>query len=113
MVAGHMHAGVIAAPGQAALQTLEPPEPGPGQARPIQEQLDRRVALHLRDRGLLRLWDGQRGHDVLPLAVDAQQGTGRDKGLDLRRRRQQAAHHRRGRQEVLEVVQDQQAPAVP
>jgi threonine dehydrogenase-like Zn-dependent dehydrogenase len=31
MAAGHMHAGVIAAPGQAALQTLAPPEAGPGQ----------------------------------------------------------------------------------
>jgi threonine dehydrogenase-like Zn-dependent dehydrogenase len=31
MAFGHMHAGVIAAPGQAVLQSLEAPEPGPGQ----------------------------------------------------------------------------------
>jgi len=31
MAAGHMHAGVISGPGQAALQSTELPEPGPGQ----------------------------------------------------------------------------------
>jgi threonine dehydrogenase-like Zn-dependent dehydrogenase len=31
MAVGHMHAGVIAAPGQAVLQSLDAPEPGPGQ----------------------------------------------------------------------------------
>jgi threonine dehydrogenase-like Zn-dependent dehydrogenase len=52
MPAGHMHAGVIAGPGQAALQTLEPPEPGPGQ-----------VLVRLEGSGVcassLPLWEGR------------------------------------------------------
>jgi threonine dehydrogenase-like Zn-dependent dehydrogenase len=47
-----MHAGVIAAPGQAALQMLEPPEPGPGQ-----------VLVRLEGSGVcassLPLWEGR------------------------------------------------------
>jgi threonine dehydrogenase-like Zn-dependent dehydrogenase len=52
MPVGHMHAGVIAAPGQAALQTLEAPDPGPGQ-----------VLLRLEGSGVcassLPLWEGR------------------------------------------------------
>ncbi len=52
MASGHMHAGVIAAPGQAALQMLEPPEPGPGQ-----------VLVRLEGSGVcassLPLWEGR------------------------------------------------------
>jgi threonine dehydrogenase-like Zn-dependent dehydrogenase len=52
MPAGHMHAGVIAAPGQAALQSLEAPEPGPGQ-----------VLVRLEGSGVcassLPLWEGR------------------------------------------------------
>ena len=52
MAAGHMHAGVIAAPGQAALQSLELPEPGPGQ-----------VLVRLEGSGVcassLPLWEGR------------------------------------------------------
>jgi threonine dehydrogenase-like Zn-dependent dehydrogenase len=52
MPAGHMHAGVIAAPGQAALQTLEAPAPGPGQ-----------VLVRLEGSGVcassLPLWEGR------------------------------------------------------
>jgi len=52
MAAAHMHAGVIAAPGQAALQSIAPPEPGPGQ-----------VLLRLEGSGVcassLPLWEGR------------------------------------------------------
>jgi threonine dehydrogenase-like Zn-dependent dehydrogenase len=52
MATGHMHAGVIAAPGQAALQMLEAPEPGPGQ-----------VLVRLEGSGVcassLPLWEGR------------------------------------------------------
>jgi len=52
MTGGRMHAGVIAAPGQAALQTLAPPEPAAGQ-----------VLLRLEGSGVcassLPLWEGR------------------------------------------------------
>ena len=52
MSAGHMHAGVIAGPGQAALQDIELPEPGPGQ-----------VLVRLEGSGVcassLPLWEGR------------------------------------------------------
>jgi threonine dehydrogenase-like Zn-dependent dehydrogenase len=52
MGAAHMQAGVIAAPGQAALQSVETPEPGPGQ-----------VLLRLEGSGVcassLPLWEGR------------------------------------------------------
>lgn len=52
MAAGHMHAGVIAAPGQAALHSIAAPEPGPGQ-----------VLLRLEGSGVcassLPLWEGR------------------------------------------------------
>lgn len=52
MAAGHMHAGVIAAPGQAALHSIELPEPGPGQ-----------VLVRLEGSGVcassLPLWEGR------------------------------------------------------
>lgn len=52
MGAAHMHAGVIAGPRQAALQRVEPPEPGPGQ-----------VLLRLEGSGVcassLPLWEGR------------------------------------------------------
>jgi threonine dehydrogenase-like Zn-dependent dehydrogenase len=52
MPAGHMHAGVIAGPGQAALQSIEPPAPGPGQ-----------VLVRLEGSGVcassLPLWEGR------------------------------------------------------
>jgi threonine dehydrogenase-like Zn-dependent dehydrogenase len=52
MPAGHMHAGVIAAPRQAALQSIAPPEPAPGQ-----------VLVRLEGSGVcassLPLWEGR------------------------------------------------------
>jgi threonine dehydrogenase-like Zn-dependent dehydrogenase len=52
MPAGHMHAGVIAAPGRATLQSMAPPEPAPGQ-----------VLVRLEGSGVcassLPLWEGR------------------------------------------------------
>lgn len=71
MAVGHMHAGVIAAPGQAALQTVEPPEPGPGQ-----------VLVRLEGSGVcassLPLWEGREWFDYpQPAGAPGHEGWGR------------------------------------
>lgn len=71
MVAGHMHAGVISAPGQAALRSIEPPEPGPGQ-----------VLLRLEGSGVcassLPLWEGREWFDYpQPPGAPGHEGWGR------------------------------------
>jgi threonine dehydrogenase-like Zn-dependent dehydrogenase len=71
MATGHMHAGVIAAPGQAALQMLEAPEPGPGQ-----------VLVRLEGSGVcassLPLWEGRAWFDYpQPPGAPGHEGWGR------------------------------------
>jgi threonine dehydrogenase-like Zn-dependent dehydrogenase len=71
MPAAHMQAGVIAAPGQAALQSLEAPEPGPGQ-----------VLVRLEGSGVcassLPLWEGREWFNYpQPAGAPGHEGWGR------------------------------------
>jgi threonine dehydrogenase-like Zn-dependent dehydrogenase len=71
MGVGHMHAGVIAAPGQAALQSVEPPQPAAGQ-----------VLVRLEGSGVcassLPLWEGREWFDYpQPAGAPGHEGWGR------------------------------------
>ena len=82
-------------------------KPVAGGPRSRDEQLDRGGVA----RGARRLGQGQRRDRVLVLAVEAQQRPARDQHLQRRRRRRAAGDDRRGRVDVLEVVEHEQRPA--
>ena len=84
--------------------------------RPLGEQPHRltghgRPGRCRRARGLL--WEGQRRDRAFLLARDAQRRAAAHHDPEIAGAAQQLRHHRGGRQQVLEVVQDDQEPAVP